>query len=156
MRSDAGSRRPSPPRPKPVPAVLALIGLALALSAQEAGAALAAQPPPRTSEGRLDAAALAPAGKARACLPVRDIEETRPVEPRAVLFRTGANRWFRNDLAGACPGLARERTLVFRAAVGQVCENDIVDVVDPVAGQAFGFCRLGPFTPVVIPRGSRF
>lgn len=135
---------------------LAAILPALGALALAAGGAIAQKAPPLLPDGRLDVTALEPAGRPRACLPVRDIEETRPFENVAIMVRTGANRWFRNDLADTCPAMARDRAFVFRSPAGQMCENDTVDVVDPALGASWGFCRLGRFTPVAIPRGSRF
>ncbi|MFN3590664.1 MAG: hypothetical protein ACK4MX_06400 [Thermaurantiacus sp.] len=120
------------------------------------GTTIAQEAPPLLPDGRLDVVALQPAGKPRSCVPRRDVQESRPFENSAIMFRTGANRWLRNDLKDTCPALDRNRALVFRSPVGQMCENDIVDVVDPVSKMNWGFCTLGQFTPVSIPRGSRF
>ncbi len=140
-----------------MPSSLPSLRMCLALAAAALlGAAGAAQQPALLPDGRLDVTALPATGKPRQCLPLRDMQESRPFENGAIMVRTGANRWFRNDLADTCPALDRNRTIVFRSTVGQMCENDIVDVVDPVSRQSWGFCRLGRFTPVTVPRGSRF
>jgi hypothetical protein len=120
------------------------------------GAAALAQSTPLLPDGRLDVTELPATGKLRQCLQTRDIQETRPFENNAIMFRTGANRWLRNDLADTCPALDRDRAIVFRSTVGQMCENDTVDIVDTVTRTTWGFCQLGRFTPVSIPRGARF
>jgi hypothetical protein len=133
-----------------------LAGLVVGALMAGGGVALAQNPPPLLPDGRLDVVALEAAGKPRSCVPRRDVQESRPFENSAIMFRTGANRWLRNDLKDTCPALDRNRALVFRSPIGQMCENDIVDVVDPLAKTNWGFCTLGQFTPVNIPRGSRF
>lgn len=131
-------------------------GFAAAALLAAGGVAFAQKQPPLLPDGRLDVVALEPAGKPRACVPRRDVQESRPFENSAIMFRTGANRWFRNDLKDTCPALDRNRALVFRSPIGQMCENDVVDIVDTVTGTNWGFCTLGQFTPVTIPRGTRF
>jgi hypothetical protein len=127
-----------------------LMGLAML-----AAPALAQDTPTTDADGRLDVRTLPATGQARQCLPLRDVQQSRPVGQDVILFRTGANRWFRNDLRSNCPALRDHRTLVFRAASGSVCEMDIVDVVDVQTRTNFGFCGLGAFTPVSLPKGAR-
>jgi hypothetical protein len=132
------------------------LSILLAAAVLGLGAAALAQQPALLPDGRLDVTALPATGKPRVCLPLRDIQESRPFENSAIMFRTGANRWLRNDLLDTCPALHRDRAIVFRSTVGQACENDIVDIVDTLSRQPWGFCQLGRFTPVSVPRGSRF
>lgn len=105
---------------------------------------------------KTDPATLTATGKPRQCLQVRDIQQSRPVGDSVIMFRTGANRWFRNDLRSPCPNLRDDRILVFRVAVGSICEMDTVDLVDSFSRMSFGFCSLGSFTPVTVPKGTNF
>ncbi|MGQ5702411.1 DUF6491 family protein [Sandaracinobacteroides sp. A072] len=126
-------------------------------SREESHAAAAGAP---LSTPASDAAALVKAlpatGEARRCLTTRQITQMRPVDDQTILFRTGANRRFRNDLKAGCPGLAADRTLRFRTSIGQHCEMDIFDIIDTSTGMTFGSCSLGAFTPVDLPKGLRF
>jgi len=115
------------------------------------GSPLLAKDNPKT-----DPATLTATGKPRQCLPLRDIQQSRPVGDSVIMFRTGANRWFRNDLRAPCPNLRDDRILVFRASVGSICEMDTVDLVDSLSRMNFGFCNLGSFTPVTVPKGASF
>lgn len=110
---------------------------------------------PQNADGTLDVKALPATGKTRQCLPLRDVQQTRSVGTDVILFRTGANRWHRNDLRTPCPGLRDHRTLVFRASTGSVCELDTVDIIDATSQITHGFCGLGAFTPVDVPRGAK-
>jgi len=118
--------------------------------------ALSQETPIPAADGRVDVKTLPATGKTRQCLPLRDVQQTRPVGADVILFRTGANRWYRNDLRSACPGLRDDRILVFRASAGSVCEMDIVDIIDGQSRMQFGFCGLGAFTPVAVPKGAKF
>jgi hypothetical protein len=52
--------------------------------------------------------------------------------------------------------MREDRTLIFRTTMTQHCELDLFDIVDPVTGINFGSCVLGAFTPVEVPKGTRF
>ena len=119
-------------------------------------AALLAVPAAAEDKPKTDPATLVASGKPRQCLPLRDIQQSRPVGDSVIMFRTGANRWFRNDLRAPCPSLRDDRILVFRASVGSVCEMETVDLVDSFSRMNFGFCSLGSFTPVTVPKGTSF
>ncbi len=103
----------------------------------------------------VDVRELPATGETRQCLAVRDVQQTRIVGKETILFRTGANRWFRNDLKSPCPGLRDDRILVFRASAGSICEMDVVDIVDGQSRINHGFCGLGRFTPVALPKGAK-
>ncbi len=103
-----------------------------------------------------DPRTLAATGKPRQCLPLRDIQQSKPVGEDVIMFRTGANRWYRNELRAPCANLRDDRVLVFRTPSSSVCELDTVDLVDPHSRMNFGFCALGGFTPVEVPKGTRF
>lgn len=132
---------------------LAAVGAALALSACTAGAGVstAASAPDRT-----DPQTLKVTGEPRACISNRANVSTTPAGDSVLMFRTGSNTWFRNDLRARCPGLDRDRVLVFRSTTSQHCDMDLFDIVDRVSRINFGTCSLGRFTPVEVPRGSRF
>jgi hypothetical protein len=94
-------------------------------------------------------------GEPRNCISNRNVS-TRPAGDSVLMFRMGSNTWFRNDLRGRCPGMRDDRTLVFRNASSQHCSLDMFTVVDSVSRANFGTCSLGQFTPVEVPRGTRF
>lgn len=125
-------------------AAAAAILLALA-----AGAHAARTPP-------TDPMTLKPTGEQRICIPSRANVATKPAGETVLMFRAGASSWFRNELRARCPSLRDDRILVFRTTITQYCELDPFDVVDPVSGINFGVCSLGRFTPVEVPRGTRF
>lgn len=133
------------------PIVAMIAALAAAGCAPKEQAASAETAPSQ----RTDPATLVATGEPRRCIGSRNVSTT-PAGDSVLMFRTGANRWFRNDLRGSCPAMNLNRVLVFRPSSGQHCEMDRFDVVDPVSGMNFGSCALGQFTPVKVPRGAGF
>jgi hypothetical protein len=127
---------------------LAVVGCSSGTKGTETGAAGA---PVRT-----DPQALKVTGEPRNCISNRNNVRTTPAGDSVLMFRTGTNTWFRNDLRSRCTGLRDDRTLVFRNASSQHCDLDTFSVVDPVSRMTFGVCSLGRFTPVEVPRGARF
>lgn len=104
---------------------------------------------------RADVSTFKATGEPRRCIPLRNTNMT-PTSERTIMVRVNANTMFRNDLRGACPALRRDRIIVLRAQANQMCELDVFDVVDPFSTINFGVCALGPFTPVEVPRGTRW
>ncbi len=140
--------------------LLALAGLSLAVAGCAASTepAISGSAPAAAAQqdGRTDPATLVATGKPRRCIPNRNNVNTTPAGDSVLMFRTGANTWYRNDLRSRCPGLSRNAVLVFRSSSSQHCEMDIFEIVDPVSRMTFGSCSLGAFTPVKVPRGANF
>lgn len=131
---------------------LAHIVLAATLALGGATAAIARDKAPPT-----DPASLKATGEPRRCISSRGVNTVQS-GTSALMFRESASRWFRNDLRANCPALRHDRVLVFRnqGSGSQYCEMDSFDVVDSMTRATFGFCTLGQFTPVDVPKGTRF
>ncbi len=112
--------------------------------------------PALARDQRVDPQTFKATGEPRQCIVSRDVQTTVAGET-AIMFRMPGGQWFRNDLRGACPQAAGiQRVLVFRSTVGQRCDMDVFDVIDPASRLPVGTCVLGQFTPVEVPRGTRF
>lgn len=84
------------------------------------------------------------------CVRISNIESIEIVNDRTLVFEMRAGSSYRNDLPRSCPGLDDNDTLMYRSSVGQLCNIDIVTVLDD---WGFGFspgvsCSLGMFHPV--------
>ncbi|QMW22800.1 hypothetical protein [Sandaracinobacteroides saxicola] len=110
---------------------------------------------PLTPEEVKAVADLPASGKVRDCLQLREIQETRPVGKNIIMFRTGVNRWLRSDLPFSC-NADSSTTFVIKSSIGNLCSIDTIDVVDPFTKMNRGFCKLGKFTPVAVPKGMKF
>jgi hypothetical protein len=78
------------------------------------------------------------------------------VDERTILYRDGANRVWRNEVAGPCSGLGRPGTaLVTRQFGGSgPCRGEIVQIVDTASGFNTGSCAFGDFVPYTGRNGS--
>jgi hypothetical protein len=121
----------------------------LALAVVLAGPATAKKAPPT------DPMTLKATGPARPCIQHRSNVSTKQASDSVLMFRSQGG-WFRNELRAKCPWMRDDRVLVFRSTMTQYCELDLFDIVEPLSGMNFGSCVLGPFTPVEVPKGTRF
>lgn len=94
-------------------------------------------------------------GESRTCIPTRANISTKQAGDSVLMFRVGSN-WFRNELRARCPWMRDDRILIFRTPTTQYCELDPFEVVEPVSRISYGICSLGRFTPVEVPKGTRF
>jgi hypothetical protein len=103
-----------------------------------------------------DEARAAPAGAKVSCIDPARIVTRSAAPPGAILFDMTGGTTYRNEVVGACPGIARATaaSIVQLEIDGtRLCRNDSVRVYDPVEARAtgaaaFARCRLGDFTPV--------
>ena len=89
-----------------------------------------------------------PTEDSRHCISLSQVARTEIIDNTHIAFHMkGRNKIFVNILRRQCPGLRRHDTLMFRTFSSQVCNIDIVTVLDNIG---FGFspgvsCALGPF-----------
>lgn len=84
------------------------------------------------------------------CLSLNRIKSTEVLGDSHILFRMVDGKNYVNVLNHACPGLKRNKTIMYRTSIGQLCDLDILTVLDDVG---FGFmpgasCGLGNFRPI--------
>lgn len=84
------------------------------------------------------------------CVRVTNIDAIDIVNDRTLIFRMRGDEVYRNDLPHSCPGMRRNDTLMYRTSVGQLCNVDIITVLED---WGFGFapgasCGLGMFHPI--------
>ena len=84
------------------------------------------------------------------CVSLNRIDRTEVVSDRAILFYMRGGDIYLNKLPHRCPGLEFEEAFMYRTSIGQLCDLDIISVLDDIG---FGFspgvsCGLGMFHPV--------
>lgn len=89
-------------------------------------------------------------GPAEQCVDMRRISSTEIIDDQNILFHMRGGVIYRNKLSHSCPGLAREQTFMYRTSLSQLCNVDIITVLD---NHGFGFtpgpsCGLGKFYPI--------
>ena len=89
------------------------------------------------------------AGTPQNCLPTFRRDDMIAIDERTILFRDGANRYWRNDPVGGCSGLGRPGVAMVTKTFGggQLCRGDIVQMTDLSAGIVVGSCSLNDFVP---------
>lgn len=105
---------------------------------------------PRSAPSPSPAAAQwVPAGEPVTCVQINRIRETRVLDDSTILFVMTDGSTFRNELPNRCPGLGFERAFSYSTSISQLCNVDIITVVNQGGGPRRGAsCGLGPFTPV--------
>lgn len=87
---------------------------------------------------------------AERCVALSRISNTEVVDDQNILFHMRGGDIFVNRLPYRCPGLRRDRIIMYRTSVQQLCDLDVITVLD---NTGFGFtpgpsCGLGRFYPV--------
>ncbi|MAW78603.1 MAG: hypothetical protein CMI63_00045 [Parvularcula sp.] len=87
-----------------------------------------------------------PTGETTACVNLTRIRSIDPLDDYRFLVRTGVNDYYLNEVSGRCNGAARAgNRLQYTTSTGQLCRNEIIEVVDNLAGFTVGSCGLGTF-----------
>ena len=125
-------------------ASLALLGLVPAHAATERSARAAAELA-RALEGRV-------AGKPVDCLNLRDIRSTQIIDRTAILYETHGGTLYVNKPEGGASSLDKWDVLVTDTHSSQLCDIDIVRLLDTAARVETGFVNLGEFVPYRKPK----
>ena len=87
-------------------------------------------------------------GKTTRCLRLVDIDQTRILNAQNILFRLKNGKLYISKLAHRCPGLTRDRAISYSLSVPELCDLDIITVIDTGLHQEVGSCGLGTFHEV--------
>lgn len=84
------------------------------------------------------------------CLQLSRIDSVEVLSNRQIIFETTGNQYFVNTLPYPCPGLRRNATIMYRTSIDQLCNVDVVTVLQSVGGGAMpgASCGLGMFEPI--------
>jgi hypothetical protein len=84
------------------------------------------------------------------CLQLNLISSSEVLDEQHLAFRMKNKELFLNTLPRGCPGLSRQTPFMYRTSLSQLCDLDIITVLDD-----FGFglrpgasCGLGLFVPM--------
>lgn len=92
------------------------------------------------------------AGEPVNCIPLTLADNAIRVSDDIILYRVSKRLVYRNDLANSCPGLGRDDDIIVVKTYGsQLCDSDIIQLVDRYNGFTKGACSLGQFTPYRTP-----
>jgi hypothetical protein len=84
------------------------------------------------------------------CVSLSRVERTEIVDDNTILFYMRGNQIYRNVLPHRCPGLGREQTFMYRVSTTQLCNVDVITVLDRIGAgfMAGASCGLGKFQPI--------
>lgn len=92
------------------------------------------------------------AGQPVSCINSTTADQTIRVSDSILLYRASGRLVYKNDLRGACPGLARDNDVIVTEVRGSgPCRGDIIHLVDRTTGIRGPSCVLGDFTPYRTP-----
>ncbi len=95
------------------------------------------------------------AGDPVSCISAFPSSQLIKVSDDILLYRVSGRLVYRNDLSPSCPGLARDDDIVVTRITGsQICQGDIIRLVDRTSGIGGGGCAYGKFTPYRTPPAS--
>lgn len=86
----------------------------------------------------------------RSCIGLVHIRNSEVLDRQHILFTMGGTEMYVNTLPHPCPGLRRDTPWLHRTSLDQVCDLDIITVLNSTGG---GFmpgasCGLGRFEPI--------
>ncbi|MCB2060947.1 MAG: hypothetical protein R3E09_04380 [Novosphingobium sp.] len=93
-------------------------------------------------------------GEPRSCIPITQISSTRIRDDWTIDFiGTGSKVW-RNTLPHRCNSLKSEDAFTYETSLSQLCNTDIIYVLQRVGGdlQRGAGCGLGKFVPVKLEK----
>ena len=84
------------------------------------------------------------------CIQLSRVKSTEILDNQRILFELQSGQYFLNSLPYACPGLRKSSTILYRTSLDQLCNVDVITVLEPGGG---GFwpgasCGLGKFEPL--------
>lgn len=84
------------------------------------------------------------------CVSLSQIRSTKVVDNSTIDFKMAGGKTYRNSLPNSCPGLKYEDRFSYRTSTNQLCNVDIIRVLNDYGGrlQEGAGCGLGKFQPV--------
>ncbi|GIX16894.1 MAG: hypothetical protein KatS3mg119_1080 [Rhodothalassiaceae bacterium] len=87
-------------------------------------------------------------GHTERCLRLVEIDQTKILDRSNILFKLKNGKLYISRLEHPCPGLARDRAISYSLSIPELCDLDIITVIDTGLRQEVGSCGLGTFHEV--------
>lgn len=92
----------------------------------------------------------AEAPRAPSCLRLDQVKGSEVIDKQHIVFRMRDGRSYLSTLPRGCPGLRRDTAWLFKGSSNEICDLDMITVLNPLGG---GFmpgaaCGLGKFAEV--------
>lgn len=129
-----------------------LLGLSAVLVLAASGAQASDKPNPegeaklaKLLEGRV-------AGKPVSCITLHGSDGSEVIDGTAIVYKGAGGRYYVNRPRGGADSLRRDDILVTKTTTSQLCNTDVVTLVDSLSRFQRGFVNLGDFVPYAKPK----
>lgn len=84
------------------------------------------------------------------CLPLSRLRQSHVIDDNTIVFETRGRGYFLNQLPNRCPRLGFERSFSYATSITQLCNVDIITVLQNFGGRIVPgpACGLGMFVPI--------
>lgn len=88
------------------------------------------------------------AGEPVSCVPLRKLGSTQIVDETAIIYKSSTRIWYVNQPDnGRCSLLKPNRMTVLRTPSSDLCQNELIMIVEPSSPITYGACGMGKFVP---------
>lgn len=87
------------------------------------------------------------AGKPVNCISLHSVDSTEIIDKTAIVYRARGGKLYVNRPRSGAESLDRHDVLVTKVVGSQLCDLDIVNLLDPSTRMSSGFVGLGDFVP---------
>lgn len=96
-------------------------------------------------------------GKPVSCINLSQIRSSQVRDDRTIDFMLSGGKVYRNELPYQCGGLGFERAFTYSTSLTQLCNVDIITVLQNFGGRLNrgASCGLGEFTPVKLVKKAQ-
>lgn len=81
------------------------------------------------------------------CINLTRIQSIDVLDKQHILFRTPGNKTYVNTLPRPCPGLQKNKPILYKTSLSELCDLDIITVLESIGSgyQPGASCGLGTF-----------
>ena len=83
------------------------------------------------------------------CIPIQHISNISVLGKQHIVFEMQPGKNYLNTLARSCNGLRKDKPIMYKTSISQLCSLDIIHVLESYGGgyQQGAACCLGKFSP---------
>lgn len=81
------------------------------------------------------------------CIALSRIDNVDVLDNKRIVFEMVGGGYYLNELPHACPGLRRDSAIMYRTSLSELCDLDVITVLDSLGGglRPGASCGLGRF-----------
>jgi hypothetical protein len=83
------------------------------------------------------------------CIALQRIRSTKVIDNQHIRFELQGGKYYMNELPNKCPGLRKDKPFMYKTSLNQLCDLDIITVLEQAGGSFMqgASCGLGKFVP---------